>query len=668
LSITNIYDQFLRRTNLGALSAASQLVAANYSYDNSSRLQSVNDGSGNTANYNYLANSPLLSQVTFARSGTTRMTTTKQYDFLNRLTRISSLSSAAYVPPLTYNYNYNPANQRTMDTLADGSYWVYGYDSLGQVTNGCKYFADGTAVAGQQFGYTFDTIGNRTQTLSVGDNNGANLRVANYWANSLNQVTNRDVPPVVDIMGASCLTNAVSVNGQMAYRKQEYYRQQLAVNNTNSALWTNIVVIGGQSMTGNVYVAQEPEHFLYDADGNLTNDGRWSYTWDAENRLVQMSVNSSVGPLYRLMFAYDGKGRRIQKKVVNNSVPVYTNNFLYDGWNLVAETTPTGLRIRTYVWGSDLSGSIQGAGGVGGLLEVTYYGTGTTNCFPAFDGNGNLAALVNATDGTLLANYEYGPFGEVIRSTGPMAKANPFRFSTKYQDDESDLLYYGYRYYKPSTGAWLGKDPIEEEGGENLYAFVANDPISQIDYLGFGDPSLSGKDGGVQAGKCGNFNWKYFFLVSGNSDGKYIVQNVNWSVSVSDSNGPLSVNQISQHLGWPIDQDSNYFEMWPARTTTGTDVWTFGAWPNTKGTVSLTGTASYFPRRNVPYGFGQYTPTPASSLWWTTYTYGLTNGHGVVTRSLTATWDCTCTSTDQTTKVSTTVQTNSSATVNLTPQ
>ncbi len=79
-----------------------------------------------------------------------------------------------------------------------------------------------------------------------------------------------------------------------------------------------------------------------------------------------------------------------------------------------------------------------------------------------------------------------------------MAKANPFRFSTKYQDDESDLLYYGYRYYNPSTGRWISRDPIEEQGFDslqmvdafggtsipNLYNFVANDPLSSIDLFG----------------------------------------------------------------------------------------------------------------------------------------------------------------------------------------
>ncbi|MDR3564042.1 MAG: RHS repeat-associated core domain-containing protein [Negativicutes bacterium] len=77
-----------------------------------------------------------------------------------------------------------------------------------------------------------------------------------------------------------------------------------------------------------------------------------------------------------------------------------------------------------------------------------------------------------------------GPFGEVIRQTGPMAKANTFRFSTKYQDDETGLNYYGYRYYDPSTGRWPSRDPIEERGGLNIYTFAVNSPQNQIDELG----------------------------------------------------------------------------------------------------------------------------------------------------------------------------------------
>jgi len=81
---------------------------------------------------------------------------------MNRLTSISSVPSASSA--VNFNYTYNSANQRVQSALVDGSFWSYGYDSLGQVTSGKKYWADGTPVAGQQFDYAFDTIGNRKST------------------------------------------------------------------------------------------------------------------------------------------------------------------------------------------------------------------------------------------------------------------------------------------------------------------------------------------------------------------------------------------------------------------------------------------------------------------------------------------------------------------------
>ena len=455
-----------------------------YGYDADARLATVNDGNNDTATYSYLANSALVGEILFQTNSATRMTTLKTYDYLNRLTAITSQGGTG-VPPVAYNYNYNAANQRTQDRLADGSYWNYQYDALGQVTAGRKFWADGTVVAGQQFGYAFDTIGNRTQTQTGGDQNGRNLRVANYTANDLNQITSRDVPGYVEVQGVSFATNQVAVNGNTnSYRKGEYFRQEVGVANGSAAVWTNLTVTATNQAptTGGVYVAQAPENFTYDLDGNLINDGRWTYTWDAENRLINLTNNTGVGPLYNLAFIYDSKGRRIQKIVTTNGVALATNTFLYDGWNLVAELGTNNTLLRNYAWGNDLSGSQQGAGGVGGLLEVTYHGTSaTTNAFVAYDGNGNMGALVNAGDGTLLANYEYGPFGETIRSTGPLAKNNPIRFSTKYQDDESDLYDYGYRYYEASTGTWQNRDPIGERGGINLYEFGLNDPTDRID-------------------------------------------------------------------------------------------------------------------------------------------------------------------------------------------
>jgi len=120
--------------------------------------------------------------------------------------------------------------------------------------------------------------------------------------------------------------------------------------------------------------------------------------------------------------------------------------------------------IRTYIWGVDMSGSLQGAGGVGGLLAIKP--TGMNTLFVASDGNGNVTGLIDATTGTTAGQFDYGPFGETIRLTPNSNNQTPFRFSTKYADDESDFLYFGFRYYNTSSGRWLSRDPVGEVGSE----------------------------------------------------------------------------------------------------------------------------------------------------------------------------------------------------------
>ena len=62
---------------------------------------------------------------------------------------------------------------------------------------------------------------------------------------------------------------------------------------------------------------------------------------------------------------------------------------------------------------------------------------------------GNVYSLIDTTTGLADAVYEYDPYGNVLRATGSVAKSNPMGFSTKYTDRESDLVYYGMRYYVP---------------------------------------------------------------------------------------------------------------------------------------------------------------------------------------------------------------------------
>lgn len=459
-------------------------ITNSYSYDAASRLTNVTDGTFSVG-YTYLANSPLVSQITFKQNSTVRMTTSKSYDFLNRLRSISSVPSASGQLPISYAYQYNSVNQRTRATLADGSYWVYKYDKLGQVVSGKRYWIDGTPVAGQQYEYAFDDIGNRTSTKAGGNESGTGLRATSYTPTLTNTYSARVNPSEIDVLGIANSAATVTVNSSSTYQKGDYFHKALGVNNSASAIWQSIAVQavnGGSSSNQNGYirVPKASESFTYDGDGNLTSDSIWSYNWDGENRLKEMNGTATNDASLKLVFDYDYMGRRNCKAVVQGGSTNLYLKFIYDGWNLLAEMNATNNNVvRTYLWGKDLSGSLQGAGGVGGLLAIKE--TSATAHFAAFDGNGNVMGLVDGASGTVSAQYEYDPFGEPIRVSGTMGETNPFRWSTKYTDDESGLVYYGYRYYNPSSGRWISRDPIGEAGGLMLYGFCNNNPVNGFD-------------------------------------------------------------------------------------------------------------------------------------------------------------------------------------------
>jgi RHS repeat-associated protein len=101
-----------------------------------------------------------------------------------------------------------------------------------------------------------------------------------------------------------------------------------------------------------------------------------------------------------------------------------------------------------------------------------------------YDGKGNVTAVIDSNQNPV-ATYAYDEFGKVASKTGTLDQ--PFQFSTKFFDNETGLNYYGYRFYSAALGRWINRDPLEEEGGINLYAFVENDPINLVDFWGLQD-------------------------------------------------------------------------------------------------------------------------------------------------------------------------------------
>lgn len=227
----------------------------------------------------------------------------------------------------------------------------------------------------------------------------------------------------------------------------------------------------------------------YDADGNLTllpdAGGDWTLGWNGENRLMAAESSSA-----KLEFVYDYMGRRVERRTYTGTAGNWTlaesRRFLYDSWNLIAEFIVAGETVtldRTHLWGLDLSRSLRGMGGVGGLLRTDERATGTTPYYPTYDANGNVSEYLDANGGAV-AHYEYSPFGRSTAATGTKAADFTFTFSTKYLDTATGLHYYGYRYYSPGLGRWASRDPAGEWGGLGLYICAGNRSVDYVDVLG----------------------------------------------------------------------------------------------------------------------------------------------------------------------------------------
>lgn len=288
--------------------------------------------------------------------------------------------------------------------------------------------------------------------------------------------------------------------------------------------------------------AQEP--LAHDADGNLTSSARWTLQWDAENRLAVAEEKDIARPpgapaRVRLEMAYDSQSRRVRKVVKqwnpsSGSFELFSDTrFVYDGWNLIAE-----LRMNqesgildlesTHAWGLDLSGTMTGAGGVGGLLLTALHSTTQTTAnngqpqptsvlAPCYDGNGNILAYLDCATGQLAARYEYDPFGQLTAKDEAPAVAGRLhhQFSTKYADAETGFVYYGYRYYWPELGRWPSRDPMGEEGHELMKAAMLPASTDGLDEIGIYDsvvqpsPEFHASMSGVLPGGLNRYGFCY---------------------------------------------------------------------------------------------------------------------------------------------------------------
>ena len=206
----------------------------------------------------------------------------------------------------------------------------------------------------------------------------------------------------------------------------------------------------------------------YDQDGNMLTNGAWSYTWNGENRMT-VAQNAAQ----KVEFSYDYMGRCFERKEYTASNDSWnldkTVYIVYDDYKQIAEYVNEELH-QQYAWDS------------AGLDTVAFMSKSNSVYMYWTDGNKNVLKLFDTAGEQ--ASYSYDPFGKIITAEGSLATDNPFRFSCEYHNDITGLVEYIYRKYDPAIGRWINRDPLEEQGGVNLYVVCTNSVISAYDMYG----------------------------------------------------------------------------------------------------------------------------------------------------------------------------------------
>jgi RHS repeat-associated protein len=369
-----------------------------YGYDAYGRFSTLTNG-GDVYTYSYLANSNLVSSITYPNNIKVENTYESNRDLITQVKNTFNTSTIIS----QYDYVNDALGRRTSMGKSGTAFTTsdtitYGYNDRSEVIS-----AVSTNAATYNYGYSFDAIGNRQDYTNY--ESGSAVTSA-YTTDNLNQYT--------------------------------------AITNPTNAP-------------------------TYDDDGDMLTNGDWTYTWNAENRLIIAEKSDA-----KLEFTYDFIGKRVEKKIYSGSTENWTLNkhlrFVYDNYEQIEELDALNSNaiLKKRIWSSG---------------KIIYDIHGATRFYAIGDANKNITEYLDNT-GSIQNHKEYSPFGKKTVDNGSMAGEFAYGFSSEYFDTETSLVYYNYRYYSPKLGRWLNLDPIEEQSNINLYTMVENDPQNYWDYLG----------------------------------------------------------------------------------------------------------------------------------------------------------------------------------------
>ena len=276
----------------------------------------------------------------------------------------------------------------------------------------------------------------------------------------------------------------------------------------------------------------------YDGDGNMSGSAlrdaggvqvsASTYSYDEESRLVGIETPGQS----KWQFVYDGMSRlRVSRSFAWQGgawVPQQEIRRVYDGMDVVQERDASNNVVASYTR----------TGNIGGILART---TSSSSTFYGYDLGGNVTTLTDIS-GAQVGSYTYDAWGNTVASSGARAGENPYRFSSK--EALAGFYSYGYRFYAPGLGRWINRDPIEENGGVNLYTMVGNDPVNAIDSYGLAQVVLRWRE------VIGGANHSYLLIYETNSKGQRVGTPKYFGGYKGDGfTGPLSLDHLTARYG-----------------------------------------------------------------------------------------------------------------------
>ncbi|MDJ0944568.1 MAG: PKD domain-containing protein [Kiloniellales bacterium] len=345
------------------------------------------------------------------------------FDAAGRLTRLITALSQAI------DLTYDPAGRLEEVAYPNTTVSAFGYDTRGRLTQ-LDYKRGSTPFA--TFTYAYDAISNITSI-----DEGTQFRAFQYDA--LQRLT---------AGGSDGLT--------------ESYSYDLLGNRTTSHLSISHTHDGINRL-----LEDEDFTYTYDTDGNLESKTRktsgavtTTYTYNARNQLVRVDLPGGGVAEYK----YDAIGRRITK-----TVDGLTTSFIYDGENILLEFDDAGVLSARYDYGP-------------GRDRPLVQTRGTQSFFFHADHRGSVRRITDGS-GFVVNSYSYDSYGNVESAIEGVA--NSFTFTGRERDVETGLYFYRARYYDPTSGRFLSKDPLGLATGDaNFFRYVGNNPINRVDPSG----------------------------------------------------------------------------------------------------------------------------------------------------------------------------------------